>query len=94
MTDENVACSPKTEVCPHGSLARQCELCDKDAEIAALGAENRRQAQEIGRLRAALEASGPGRHIAFRRDLARLRARVAWLRAWKQRSDETEKESG
>jgi len=64
------------------------------ADIARLCALRDRQAQEIGRLRAALAASRPGRHIALRRDLARLRARVAWLRAWKQRSDETEKESG
>ena len=25
-------------VCAHGSLARKCELCDRDAEIAALRA--------------------------------------------------------
>ena len=34
-------------VCPHGSLARSCEVCERDAEIAAL----RAQLAEAGRER-------------------------------------------
>ena len=31
--------TPETTICVHGHLARQCEVCERDSEIAALIAE-------------------------------------------------------
>lgn len=33
----------KSVVCAHGSLKRKCEICERDARIAELQAENKRQ---------------------------------------------------
>ena len=79
-----------TNQCEHGQLARVCELCEKDAEIAALRAEYERACKLVADMHAAAMGAKVGPRLGVVEDVAAVRSENDALRAELAKHQESE----